>query len=90
MTRETSLLAYDLVKPKINHIHEEIIAILLVNGQPMSRDEINKETNRLYQTVSPRFAELINLGIIEPCGVKMGINGRNVELVNINPKWLGQ
>lgn len=80
MIRETSLLAYEEVKPNRKTTHEIILNLLKITIRPPSNSEIAKSLGWPINRVTPRVNELVKLGKLVDAGKrKCTVTGRLVH-----------
>lgn len=73
MTRETSIAAYTEMRESgvLGGIRLNVVKILSQYG-PLTQAEVSERTgNKIQRSVTPRFAELKKMGVIEEVGEKI-------------------
>jgi hypothetical protein len=77
---QTSLMAYNDIKPFRGELYQRILAILSIS--PTYREKLEQETKIKGNTLRPRIREMLDLGVIEIRGLTVH-NGRQVEILAI-------
>ncbi len=80
--RQTSLDAYNSVKPRIGDRHKQVADVLAIYG-PLADLDISMLANLPINCVTPRRGELVQMGFVEEHGTKLGVNGVKVLLWKI-------
>jgi predicted HTH transcriptional regulator len=80
---DTSLEAYESVKPRINALHAKVIAAVQARGGATA-SEVMDDTGVIYNTVWRRMSELKQLGILVNTDQKRrNSRGRNEVVVGL-------
>jgi len=82
MVTQTSLEAYEEIKPRLGKLHQQILGILS-DGRSRSREEIREAVGWGGSTLRPRIVELKHLGVLDVVGYGKNANGRRVELIGL-------
>jgi DNA-binding Lrp family transcriptional regulator len=78
MLQQTSLEAFELIKPKINANQRIILDVIEGAACDMTGMEIAKYLGWSVNRVTPRVLELRQKGLLKGCGVrKCGVTGYN-------------
>ena len=71
MVQQTSLSAYEEIKPKLAKRQAEVMWLLYRSKAPLTNKEIAEILDRPINTITPRTNELVKKGLIEIRGIKV-------------------
>jgi len=75
-TTDTSLEAFDAIKPRLNQLHETVLATIQTGGVDGATPcEIAERTGILIGTVRNRITELLDMELVADRGVRR-VNAR--------------